>query len=208
MEMDQVIQLIKETKEGNRASQAKLHDHFDGLFKYYADKYAKKYSRLIEFDDLVQEAHIGLMKATRNFNPEKVKQSMSITTYVYFYMLDALQSACDYRNVDLTESIFNEDAKGYADMIPDTLEMEDEILGNEILQEEMQVRRDYLDTLISKYDPKDRAIIKLRLGVTGGIPRTLSEIAHILGLGIETIRKREQIMLADILSHRVNIRRA
>lgn len=208
MEMDQVIQLIKETKEGNKKSQAKLHEHFDGLFKYYADKYSKRYSKLVEFDDLVQEAHIGLIKAIKNFNPEKVRQSMSITTYVYFYMLDALQSACDYRATDLTLPIHDLDTKDYTNMIPDPLDMEDEILGNEILLEEMQVRRDYLDALIAKYDPKDKAIIKLRLGVTGGVPRTLSEISHILGLGIETIRKREQIMLADILSHRVNIRRA
>lgn len=207
MEVEQIADLIIKAKEGDKKSQAMLHEHFDGLFKYYADKYAQRYSRLVEFDDLVQEAHIGLLKAVRNFNPEKVKQPMSITTYVYFYMLDALQSACDYKPTDLAVSIHGSEEKDSAEILPDDLDLEDEILSNEILQEELMIRRQYLDTLLVPYDPRDKAIIKLRLGVTNGVPRTLSEIADVLDMGIETVRIRERAILGDILSHRVTFRR-
>lgn len=202
----ELIELFRKAKEGNKKAQNALHEHFDPLLRYYADKYSKRYSALlIEFDDLLQEAHIGLLKAVRNFNPEKATNgNMSITTYIYFYVLDELQTACDYDSMDLVGSIHGDNENDSANSIPDDLNIEEIILSQEIAEEDLVAKRTYLDNLISSYSPIDKTIIRMRLGTTTGVPRTLKEISSLLDMSIESIRKREREILIEIINHKVN----
>jgi len=203
----EVVDLFVRAKNCDKKAQEQLHQNYDSLFKYYADKYSKRYPTLTEFDDLLQEAHMGLLKAIRNFNPDKAKNGqMSITTYVYFYMLDQLQSACDYRDTDLTRSIHGSGETDYADSIPDQLDIEDEIIASETQNIELETIRLYLESLLARYSVEDRIIIRMRLGVTTGVPRTLSEISSVLNMSIESVRKRERAILKELISHKVNFR--
>lgn len=203
--MEAIIELFRLAKEGDKKAKESLHAHYDSLFRYYADKYAQKYKRLVEFDDLLQECHIGLIKATQNVDLDKVTSEKALTSYVYLFALGRLIEACRYNATDLAVTVADEEE--YVSLIPDPYDLEEDILDLESNAEDLIIRKMYLNSLLEDYDPRDQAIIKLRLGVVNGFPRTLTEVASLLDMSVESIRQRERSILEYLVSHKADIRR-
>ncbi|XP_019057169.1 PREDICTED: RNA polymerase sigma factor sigF, chloroplastic [Tarenaya hassleriana] len=71
-----------------------------------------------------------------------------------------------------------------------------------------QLMRNHVRNLLSVLSPKERSIIKLRFGIDGGKPRSLSEIGAIYGLSKERVRQLESRALyrlkQNLTSHGLN----
>jgi RNA polymerase primary sigma factor len=94
--------------------------------------------------------------------------------------------------ISLEVTVGEEDSSTLGDFIEDgDAPVAVDIVANALMQQQL---RDVLTTL----SDKERAVVDLRFGLTGGEPKTLDEIGHQFGLTRERIRQIESKTLAKL----------
>ena len=64
------------------------------------------------------------------------------------------------------------------------------------------MRQEELDQVLSTLTHRERKVIELRFGLTGGHPHTLEEVGEIFGVTRERIRQIEAKTLAKLTTYR------
>jgi len=149
-------------------------------------------------DDAWQEARIALLRAMRDYNPERGNR---FTTVYYTYLKNAL---LDYIHMSRFNTHYQK--RNYSKSTPlfvslfDTVVTKDEerTLLDTIADPEDHFARieEQLDAvmeveeLLSGLNDRDRSILILRFGLNGEEPMTYRQIGERLGLNRERVRQR------------------
>ncbi|KPU43029.1 RNA polymerase sigma factor SigA [Oxobacter pfennigii] len=189
--------LINEYRRGNRDALNTLIENNMGLVKMAANRYL--FNGKYEFDDLVQEGCIGLMKAVDKFNPD-LDNPASFSTYAVYWINSKLSRYTKKNNYDATSlsvPINDEEDGTLMDLIPDNSP------GPEEIEEEKDFKRHLCRRVSDAIDKtltlREREIVKMRYGLNG--PCTTPEkIGEIFNCPKENIKHQENRSLRKLRS--------
>lgn len=146
-----------------------------------AVKVASRYRRIgelagFEWEDLVQEANIGLLQAVRNFDPDRCLQFSTLAYRMIRYRLLRIMKT-PLRRID----------KFKIEALPD----EDRLTDDQAAEAgEVEVDRAALARLLARLNPADLEIIEARFGLGGAAPRCVAELAALFQVSRQRIYQR------------------
>lgn len=182
--------LISRLDKGELAVKATLIEHNLRLVVYIAKKFE---NTGINIEDLVSIGTIGLIKAVNTFEPKKniklaTYASRCIENEILMYLRRNLKNRGE---VSLDEPL-NVDWDGNELLLSDVLGTESDMIYKEI---EGEVEKNLLWQAMHKLNGRERTIIQLRFGLTGGEEKTQKEVADILGISQSYISRLEKRIL-------------
>ena len=174
-------ELILEYRAGNVKALDGLIQQNKGIIYKIAYKYQCGCSSVVDFDDLIQEGYLGLMRAVDKYDPNNENKASFITYSVYwikaFIYRFIQRRGKSYQDISLyTETGDNiELCDSIADEEDCMCKVEESIYHKELKEEVHQAMYENL-TL------KQRNVIELRYGFNSIKPMTLQEIGDILDI--------------------------
>ena len=170
----------RKTKRQLREERNKLVEENMGLAVHFANNY--QVSRM-EFEDIVQEAYLGLIDAAELFDPTR---GTKFSTYAGWHILKRIMDAVHNRNEMVRTprrrpSHVCNSLDESANAIPDHRMGPDEEL-------DANARTDEVHDLIKELPPREAIVIRLRHGVNTE-KLTLRKVADILGVTPERVRQ-------------------
>lgn len=152
---------------------------------------AKKFeSTGINIEDLISIGTVGLMKAANTFNPEK---NIKLATYASRCIENEIlmyirKTGGQKREISIDEPL-NVDWDGNELLLSDVLGSDADVVCRRI--EEVEERR-MVRQSVAGLDAREREIIELRFGLSGGRERTQKEVADLLGISQSYISRLEK----------------
>jgi RNA polymerase sigma factor (sigma-70 family) len=154
-----------------------------------AAKVASRYKRIgeiagFEWDDLVQEAHIGLLQAVRDFDPGLGLEFSTLAYQMIRYrLLRVLKTPL--RRVDRLKR--------------QQLPVDDHLTDEQAVQASaLEVDRAAMAALLARLSPKDLEVIRARFGLGMNPPQKLEELAVQYRVSKQRMHQRVQHALAEL----------
>lgn len=174
-------ELILEYRSGNVKALNELVQQNKGIIYKIACRYRGGCSAVVDFEDLIQEGYLGLMRAVDKYDPDNERKSSFINYSVYWikaFMYRFIQRKGKSKqdislytetgdNIELCDAIADEE-----DYI---CKVEESIYHKELKEEVHQAMQECL-TL------KQRNVVELRYGFNRMNPMTLQEIGEVLNI--------------------------
>ena len=151
----------------------------------------KKYANTnIEQDDLLSIGTIGLIKGVNSFNPEKGSKlstyvSRCIDNEVLMYLRSTKKINAE---VHLNEPI-GKDKDDNVITLEEVLENDDKSI-DDVVDTKMKIKKMY-NKIKEVLKDREKTIIELRFGLTGGKPKTQKEIASMMGISRSYVSRIE-----------------
>lgn len=187
---EQEDELIECMAQGNERARDELIVHNLRLVVYVAKKFE---SSGIALEDLISIGTIGLIKSVNTFSPQKNTKiatyaSRCIENEILMYLRKISSQKLE---VSLDEPL-NVDWDGNELMLSDVLGSQADEIDSEIESEdEKRVLRNVIETLT----PREKTIIDMRYGLSGGKELTQREVADNLGISQSYISRLEKKIL-------------
>ncbi|PWL72301.1 MAG: RNA polymerase sporulation sigma factor SigE [Clostridiales bacterium] len=152
---------------------------------------AKKFeSTGIGIEDLVSIGTIGLIKAVNTFCPEKnIKLATYASRCIENEILMCLRKNSQLRNEVSIDEPLNIDWDGNELLLSDILGTESDSVNKNI---EMEAERELLKQCVENLPPREKSIMQMRFGLTGGTELTQKEVADIIGISQSYISRLEK----------------
>ena len=150
----------------------------------------KYYTQSADQEDLISIGTIGLIKAVNTFEPEK---RIKLATYASRCIENEILM-CLRRNSKLKSEVsfdepLNIDWDGNELLLSDVLGTDGDIVCREL---EEEVDKKLLRMAIDKLSPREKKIMELRFGLSGGEAQTQKEVADLLGISQSYISRLEK----------------
>lgn len=189
--------LIKKAQFGCKVSKDKVVLHNLGLVGKQVSKWVKTHKKM-EYDDLFNEGVFGLMKAIDKFDLDR---GVAFSTYAMPWIFQAISRAYKNKADTIRLPVHRYDAGESPTMVlsidgyetEDGLTLLDFLIGDEDIEHSPAV-----DKYLSKVSPSYKEVVVLRYGLDNGKPRTLKEVADILGISSERVRQIQQRSLEQM----------
>ena len=158
---------------------------------------AKKFeSTGINIEDLISIGTVGLMKAANTFDPEKkiklaTYASRCIENEILMYLR---KTGGQKREISIDEPL-NVDWDGNELLLSDVLGSDADVVCKRIEEDE---ERRMVRESVAGLAPREREIIELRFGLSGGRERTQKEVADALGISQSYISRIEKKVMIDL----------
>ncbi len=187
-------QLLQGMREGDLSCRNRLIEHNLRLVAHVVKKYS---NTIYETDDLISIGTIGLIKAVDSFNKEK---GIRLATYASRCIENELlmlmrSSKKQSKEVSLFDPI-GSDKEG------NTIQLMDICIAEEVdiieqMEEEQRLNKlqDYIDKVLTK---REKEIIVLRYGLSGGREVTQREIADQLNISRSYVSRIEKKALKKL----------
>lgn len=179
--------LLKKLPTGDKAVRSMLIERNLRLVVYIARKFE---NTGINIEDLISIGTIGLIKAVNTFNPEK---KIKLATYASRCIENEILMYLRRNNKIRTEVSFDEplniDWDGNELLLSDVLGTEDDIITKGI---EEKVDRKLLSKALHTLNEREKQIMELRFGLTGGEEKTQKDVADLLGISQSYISRLEK----------------
>lgn len=202
-------ELVIKYKSGNEEALNQLIDTNQGIIYKIANKYKNiAYKNGMEFEDLLQCGHIGLLKSVRLYNPEH-ENSAKFSTYVVSAINREIYNAINGRtsrqnkniklNFDcrsLSESVKNSDGEV---TLEETIQCEVDDYKN--IEEQLYLKqlREELECIIySELTLREREIIFLKYGWFKNEGMSYEELSEVLNSRKSIIENIERSALKDL----------
>ena len=158
---------------------------------------AKKFeSTGVGLEDLISIGTIGLIKAVKTFCPDKnIKLATYASRCIENEILMFLRKASQYRNEISIDEPLNIDWDGNELLLSDILGTDDDTVNRGI---ESEVEKELLLKEIDKLDPREKQIMEMRFGITGGKEMTQKQVADIVGISQSYISRLEKRIIKSI----------
>lgn len=150
----------------------------------------------IGIEDLISIGTIGLIKAINTFNPSKniklaTYASRCIENEILMFLRRNIKSRAD---ISIDEPL-NTDWDGNELLLSDLLGTD-----NDSVQKTMddEIEKELLSTAIKKLSMREKKIVSLRFGLSGGNEKTQKEVADILGISQSYISRLEKRILGRL----------
>ncbi len=147
--------------------------------------WARRYQGPVDFDDLVQEGTIGLMRAVDKFEWER---GFRFSTYATWWIRQSLQRAIErhkYTEVSLDQPVADDDGASLGELVAgEDLGFEQDV-ESEIVQNDLR-------RAIGDLSEMEQKVVGLRFGLNGKTPASLESVASQLGVGVRRVRRIER----------------
>ena len=157
---------------------------------------AKKYSSEEELEDLISIGTIGLIKSINTFVPNK---NIKLATYASRCIENEILMYLRKSNRQKAEVSIDEPLKADWDgnelLLSDVLSSEDDLVSRDI---EDESDMETLYAALSKLSPRERKIMDLRFGFSGGEELTQKEVADMLGISQSYISRLEKRIIGRL----------
>ncbi len=158
---------------------------------------AKKFeSTGIHIEDLISIGTVGLMKAANTFDPDK---NIKLATYASRCIENEIlmyirKTSGQKREISIDEPL-NVDWDGNELLLSDILGSDADVVCRHI--EEVEERKIVRES-VAELEPREREIIELRFGLSGGRERTQKEVAELLGISQSYISRLEKKIMEHL----------
>ncbi|MBS4198875.1 RNA polymerase sporulation sigma factor SigE [Bacillus sp. FJAT-49732] len=179
--------LINKLPNGDKTARSLLIERNLRLVVYIARKFE---NTGINIEDLISIGTIGLIKAVNTFNPEK---KIKLATYASRCIENEILMYLRRNNKTRSEVSFDEplniDWDGNELLLSDVLGTDDDIITRNL---EANVDKKLLFTALHKLSDREKQIMELRFGLTGGEEKTQKDVADMLGISQSYISRLEK----------------
>lgn len=161
----------------------------------------KLQGRGLNQSDLIQEGNIGLMRAVDRFEHRK---GFSFSTYASHWIRAAMTRALDNhgREIRIPVCQLRKHRDAGFTMVPfDEADSWDELASSDPAPDDKTVdaqMAEHLTALVGHLSPRDANVIRLRFGLDGQEPMTLSDVGKRYGVSKEMIRLIQNKALARL----------
>jgi RNA polymerase sporulation-specific sigma factor len=147
-------------------------------------------------DDLISIGTIGLMKAANTFRTDKnIKLATYASRCIENEILMYIRKSGNLRTELSIDEPLSTDYDGNELLLSDILGTDEDSAGKRLEEdEERKIIYDALATL----SPREREIIELRFGLSGGNEMTQKDVADVLGISQSYISRLEKRILAHL----------
>lgn len=194
LSQEEESECFKKMKQGDKQAEEKLIKHNLRLVAHIVKKY--NFAK-IEQDELISVGSIGLMKAIKSYDTEK---GNSFSTYasrcIQNEILMMVRSQRKFINEVSLEDKVKTDKEGNEVSLIDVLED-----ASEHVQDKAEIQIIYqkiIDIINTSLNEREKEIIFLRYGISGGVPKTQNEVAKELNISRSYISRIEKKALNQI----------
>ena len=183
--------------EGDREAQQALIEHNLRLVAHIAKKFAQPG---VDQDDLISIGTLGLIKAVQSFRPESGKLTAYASRCIENEILMYFRSDRKNRNTLLLGESIGQDKDGNEIELSDLLGTEPDAVP-EAAETAIEFRR-ATRLMTDVLDARELAVIRLRYGLTDGVPMHQRQVAERLGISrsyVSRIEKRALEKLREAL---------
>src|SRR5690606_12286059 len=184
---DEEAILLSKLPNGDKAARSILIERKLRLVVYIARKFE---NTGINIEDLISIGTIGLIKAVNTFNPEK---KIKLATYGSRCIENEILMYLRRNNKTRSEVSFDEplniDWDGNELLLSDVLGTEEDIITKDL---EANVDKKLLLTALMRLTDREKQIMELRFGLTGGEEKTQKDVADMLGISQSYISRLEK----------------
>jgi RNA polymerase sporulation-specific sigma factor len=179
--------LIEKLSAGDETARSLLIERNLRLVVYIARKFE---NTGINIEDLISIGTIGLIKAVNTFNPEK---KIKLATYASRCIENEILMYLRRNNKVRAEVSFDEplniDWDGNELLLSDVLGTEDDVITKDL---EADVDRRLLFNALRQLSEREKQIMELRFGLSGGEEKTQKDVADLLGISQSYISRLEK----------------
>jgi len=187
-------QLLKGMQEGDVSCRNRLIEHNLRLVAHVVKKYS---NTIYETDDLISIGTIGLIKAVDSFNQNK---GIRLATYASRCIENELlmlmrSSKKQSREVSLFDPVGSDKEGNTIQLLDICVAEETDIIEQMEEQQNLSKLQEYIDKVLTK---REREIIVLRYGLSGGREVTQREIADKLNISRSYVSRIEKKALKKL----------
>ena len=147
-------------------------------------------------EDLVSIGTIGLIKAVNTFDPEKnIKLATYASRCIENEILMYLRKTSQQRNEISIDEPLNVDWDGNELLLSDVLGTDADEVGAKI---ESETEKKVLKDAVARLSERERFIMEMRFGLSGGKEMTQKEVADVIGISQSYISRLEKRILKDL----------
>ncbi len=171
----------------DESASARLIEHNLRLVVYIARRFE---NTGVGIEDLISIGTIGLIKAIRTFHADRqIKLATYASRCIENEILMYIRKNSALRGEISIDEPLNIDWDGNELLLSDVIGTDEDTVGKDIerSEDERTIR-----TAVSELDERERMIIELRYGLTGGEERTQKEVADMLGISHSYISRLEK----------------
>ena len=182
---------------GDPAARETLILHNLRLVVYIAKKFESS-SPAASPDDLISIGTIGLIKAVSAFHPEKnIKLATFASRCIENEILMHLRKVSQYRAEISIDEPLNTNWDGNELLLSDLLGTDEDAVCRDI---ENESERRLLREAVARLAPRERQIMEMRFGLTGGREKTQKEVADAIGISQSYISRLEKKIIRRLRS--------
>ena len=190
---EQESELVNKLSSGDKAIRDNLIEHNLRLVVYIARRFE---NTGVDLDDLVSVGTIGLIKAVNSFNAEKnIKLATYASRCIENEILMHLRRTVKIKSEVSFEEPLNTDWEGNELMLSDVMGTDGDIVYKKI---ESGVENELLGLALTKLNDKERKIMHLRYGLSGGKEKTQKEVADMIGISQSYISRLEKKIISRL----------
>ena len=176
-----------EKENGNPLGRQKLIEHNLRLVVYVAKKFA---SSEIDVEDLISIGSLGLIKAVNTYKSEKnIKLATYASKCIENEILMYLSKVSKQKQMISLDEPLNVDCEGNELILFDLLPSEENMPQDTM---EKNTEKEILWRVINKLNDREKEIMLLRFGLSGGDELTQKEVADNLGISQSYISRLEK----------------
>lgn len=179
--------LLQKLPSGDETARSLLIERNLRLVVYIARKFE---NTGINIEDLISIGTIGLIKAVNTFNPKK---KIKLATYASRCIENEILMYLRRNNKVRSEVSFDEplniDWDGNELLLSDVLGTEDDVITKDL---EANIDRNLLFRALDQLSDREKQIMELRFGLTGGEEKTQKDVADLLGISQSYISRLEK----------------
>ena len=160
---------------------------FAGLVVYIAKKFESKTASV---EDMISIGTIGLIKAVNTFVPSKnIKLATYASRCIENEILMYLRKSSNKRQESSIDEPLNTDCDGNELLLSDVLGTDGNQVGADL---EQAAEKNMLLEAVGRLSARERQIMELRFGLSGGAEHTQKEVADMIGISQSYISRLEK----------------
>ena len=185
--------MLERLENGERGVADKLVEHNLRLVVYIAKRFQ---NTGIEMDDLISVGTIGLIKAVSSFS---LKKNVKIATFasrcIENEILMFLRRTSKIKSEVSLDEPLNLDNEGNELLLSEVMGTDSDLVYKKI---ESGVENELLKIALLKLNKREREIMELRYGLSGGEEKTQREVADMLGISQSYISRLEKKIIGRL----------
>lgn len=185
--------IFKKITDGDDSVREELIVHNLRLVVYIAKKFE---NTGVGIEDLISIGTIGLIKAVRTFCPSRnIKLATYASRCIENEILMYLRKTSVLKNEVSIDEPLNVDWDGNELLLSDVLGSDPDTVNRGI---ELEDEKNLIIRTIDSLDERERTIMHMRFGISGGKEYTQKEVADILGISQSYISRLEKRIIARL----------